>query len=296
MHNFLFESQEPGAHDGSSRNSSQPMTTEQEYSATTLEAVSDILSQPPSIATCHLGPHPTCCLFISWNGCIVLVYDGFPPPLVQAKIRIANNINAALLLKEANFGSKWPKTTLGAVNHGVDELSSKQFERLRDMCNRYSKQIIDEPASSDDISTSNNRIKVATLSIVEYQHRGLERLHGRIDIPLDDYSTIHSHGDVEKDIRNSNPSEEEQSRVNKVISEWDDVQTYLPKVNAPGSCFGSYRQDSRGCTCVAFIDSALPVRLRASLSEFRDALDKEFPGRYGWLDETSLHCTLRSLG
>ena len=49
-------------------------------------------------------------------------------------------------------------------------------------------------------------------------------------------------------------------------------------------------------TCVAFIDSALPVRLRASLSEFRDAVDKEFPGRYGWLDETSLHCTLRSLG
>ena len=48
--------------------------------------------------------------------------------------------------------------------------------------------------------------------------------------------------------------------------------------------------------CVAFIDSALPVRLRASLSEFRDAVDKEFPGRYGWLDETSLHCTLRSLG
>jgi hypothetical protein len=200
-----------------------------------------------------------------------------------------------LHLKEENFGSKWPKTTLGAVNDGADGLSPEQFRRLRNICNRYSKRIIEAPASSDNISTS-NRIKVATLSIVEYQQRGLERLHDRIDVPLD-HSTTQSHGDAEEeeDSSNSKPSEEEQSRVNSVISEWNELQTYLPKVNVPGSRIGSYRQESRGCTCVAFIDSTMPSHLRACLSEFRDAVDEEFPGRYGWLDETSLHCTLRSL-
>jgi hypothetical protein len=267
--------------------------------STTLETVSHILSQAPSIATCHLRPHPACCLFVSWNGCIVLVYDGFPPPLVQAKTRIADN-NAALHLTEENFGSKWPKTTLGAVNDGADDLSPEHFQRLRDICDRYSKRIIEAPASSDNVSKSNIIIEVATLSMVEYQQRGLERLYGRVDVPLDPYTSPHSHGDVkeeegEEDNINSKPAEEEQIRVNSVISEWNDVQTYLPRVNALGSRIGSYRQESRGCTCVAFIGSTLPTHLRACLSEFRDAVDEEFPGRYGWLDETSLHCTLRSL-
>ena len=269
--------------------------TAQKYSLTTLEVVSDILSQAPPIAACHLRPHPACCLFISWNGCIVLVYDGFPPPLVQAKMRIANNNDVMLRLKEENFGSKWPKTTLGAVNDGAgaDELSLEQFTRLRDICNRYSKQIIDTQVLSNNTST-NNGIKVGSLSIVEYQQRGLERLSMRINVPLDD-PTTNSCNDVDEDSSNSTPSEEEQSRVNRVISEWNDVQAYLPKVNAPGSRIGSYRQDFRGQTCVAFIDSTMPTYLRDVLSEFRHAVDEEFPGRYGWLDETSLHCTLRSL-
>eukprot|EP00986_Skeletonema_menzelii_P000947 scaffold266_cov76-Skeletonema_menzelii.AAC.12 len=271
--------------------------TVQENSPTTLNVVSDILSQAPSITACYLLPHPACCLFVSWNGCIVLVYDGFPPPLVQAKTRIENH-DTRLHLKEENFGSKWPKTTLGAVLDGADELSPEQFVTLKKICNKYSKQIRDAPVSSENI-LMRSEIKVATLSIVEYQQRGLERLCKRIDIPLDD-STTNSHDDdddddVKKDSINITPFKEEKSRVNSVISEWNDVQAYLPKVNAPGSRFGSYRQDSRGCTCVAFIDSSLPKHLRSLLSEFRDAVDEAFPERYGWLDETSLHCTLRSL-
>lgn len=266
-----------------SSNSLNKMTV-QDDSPTKMSAVSDILSQAPSIAACYLRPHPVCCLFISWNGCIVLVYDGFPPPLVQAKTRIASNNNAAL---HENFGSKWPKTTLGAVTDDADELSEEQFTRLKNICQRYSKQIIDASVSSRNMSRR-NEIKVTALSIVDYKQRGLERLNERIDLPLDDST-------MKEESVNSTPSEEEQSRVNIVISEWNDVQAYLPKVNAPGSRIGSYRQVSRGFTCVAFIDSSLPKHLRDVLSEFRGAVDEEFPGRYGWLDDTSLHCTLRSL-
>lgn len=198
----------------------------------------------------------------------MLVYDGFPPSFVQAKAKIASNNNnddGVLHLKEENFGSKWPKTTLGAVRDGVE---------VSDLCNQYSKRIV--PASSSSSSSSSeqlqnhttaesNRIKVATLSVVQYACRGLERLVKRIDITLDDSP----HDDVEED--NSKPSDEEQSRVNSVISEWNDAQAYLPRVNAPGSHIGSYRQDTRGNTCVAFIDSAMPSYLRKCLSEFRNA-------------------------
>ena len=227
----------------------------------------------------------------------MLVYDGFPPSLVQAKTKIASNNNnndgVMLHLKEENFGSKWPKTTLGAVNDGVDELTLEQFERLRDLCKQYSKRIItassSEQSSQKHATAESNRIKVATLSVVQYACRGLERLVKRIDITLDDSP----HDDVEED--NSKPSDEEQSRVNSVISEWNDAQTYLPRVNAPGSRIGSYRQDTRGNTCVAFIDSAMPSHLRQCLLEFRKAVNNKFSGRYVWLDESSLHCTLRSL-
>ena len=231
----------------------------------------------------------------------MLVYDGFPPSLVQAKTKIAsnnsNNDGVLLHLKEENFGSKWPKTTLGAVRDGADELTLEQFERLRGLCNQYSKQIITASSLSSSSSeqlqnhttAESSRIKVATLSAVQYECRGLERLVKRIDITLDDSP----HDDAEED--SSKPSDEEQSRVNSVISEWNDAQSYLPRVNAPGSHIGSYRQDTHGNTCVAFIDSAMPSHLRKCLSDFRNAVNDEFSGRYVWLDESSLHCTLRSL-
>ena len=281
---------------GSSPREREMMTVFHEQSPSTLNAVADILSQAPSIKACYLRPHPTCCIFVSWNGCIVLVFDGFPPPLVQAKTRIENN-SARLHLKEENFGSKWPKTTLGAVLDGADELSPEQFKTLKNICHKYSKKIIgDQPVSLDNGPASHG-IKIATLSLVEYRQRGLEGLCEQIDVSLDDFTTNnYSHSDdVKEDSITSTPSEEEKSRVNSVISEWNNEEAYLPKVNAPGSRINSYRQVCNGCSCVAFIHSTLPKHIRSLLSEFRDAVDQAFPGRYGWLDETSLHCTLRSL-
>ena len=192
-------------------------------SLTTLNVVSDILSQAPSIKACYLRPHPKCSLFVTWNGCIVFVYDGFPPPLVQAKTRIENNNNAALHLKEENFGSKWPKTTLGAVLDGADELSPEQFKALKNICHKYSKQIIRDELVSLDNGPASHGIKISTLSLVEYRQRGLESLCEQIDVSLDDSTTNYSHPDDDKeDIIHSTPSEEENCRLNGVISEWND--------------------------------------------------------------------------
>ena len=82
-----------------------------------------------------------------------------------------------------------------------------------------------------------------------------------------------------------------------VLGEWDDLEAYLPKVNAPGSRAPSYRAASpAGHTCVHFLGlPAAAPELAAELASFREAVDAALPGLYEWLDEASLHVTVRSL-
>jgi hypothetical protein len=104
------------------------------------------------------------------------------------------------------------------------------------------------------------------------------------------------------------------------------AEEYLSKVNQPGSRMNTYRQSIKaiieesktandsgsmnmnninGVTCVTFINDNdndshqhggnFPDRYRQILIDFRIAVDIEFPGRYAWFAEKSLHCTIRSL-
>ena len=95
-------------------------------------------------------------------------------------------------------------------------------------------------------------------------------------------------------VDDSEPSDAEQARVRGVLDEWSDLETYLPRVNAPGSRISSYREASpQGSTLVAFIGAS---ELREVVAPFRSAVDALLPGRYAWLDDASLHCTVRALG
>ena len=86
-----------------------------------------------------------------------------------------------------------------------------------------------------------------------------------------------------------------------VLDEWSDMQAYLERVNAPGSRIGSYREASpEGSTLVAFLGSGTgaagsPSEVGTLLSAFRSAVDALLPGRYSWLDDSSLHRTVRAL-
>jgi len=238
-----------------------------------IEYVTHALSAEPAIPLCTLQPHPKCCLFVAWNGVIVLVYKGFPRSLMLAKERLCTLLPG---LKDENFGSKWPKTTLAAVKDGTPDLTMTQFERLRDICGEYSSKI----------ANCNILINVERLSIVEYERRGLEKLAVRKDILL--------HKNRQLDL-NSSVSSNERKVVDNVVKEWSNLDTYLPKVNAPGSRISSYREASgRGSTCVAFLDP-LPNELWQCLTEFQKTLNDVFPERYVWLNDSSLHCTLRSI-
>ena len=203
--------------------------------------------------------------FVAWNGVLTLVYAGFPPVLAGIKARL----NEEDGLPPENFGSRWPKTTLAALRDDAPPLSLAELTRLRALCEEHASQL-------------SLRVPVSSLSFVAYDQRGLESVRERSDVAL---------GSAVDD---AEPSDAEQARVRGVLDEWSDLEAYLPRVNAPGSRIGSYRESSpQGSTLVAFIGAS---ELRELVALFRSAVDALLPGRYAWLDDTSLHCTVRALG
>mmetsp|Transcript_23062 Transcript_23062/g.34944 ORF Transcript_23062/g.34944 Transcript_23062/m.34944 type:complete len:216 (-) Transcript_23062:144-791(-) len=211
--------------------------------ADTLVHFSEVLQAQPLLSAEVLKPHPTCSLFVAWNGVLALVYEEFPSSLALAKDRL----NMSMPDKSENFGSKWPKTTLGALNDSIEGFTLDKISKLRDLCRKYLKEI----------ASANIRLQIGTLSVVQYDSRGLERLNERVDIALD------------REPEEASFVEEKQKNiVNSVVEEWDDLLDYLPKVNAAGSRISSYRDQSpSGSTCVAFL-GPLPEELCSQLDLF----------------------------
>ena len=203
--------------------------------------------------------------FVAWNGVLTLVYAGFPPVLAGIKARL----NEEDGLPPENFGSRWPKTTLAALHDDAPPLSLAELTSLRALCEEHASQL-------------SLRVPVSSLSFVSYDQRGLESVRERSDVALG------------SDVDYAEPSAAERARVRGVLDEWSDLETYLPRVNAPGSRIGSYRESSpAGQTLVAFVGTS---ELRELVAQFRSAVDALLPGRYAWLDDASLHCTVRALG
>ena len=212
--------------------------------------------------SCVLRPQT---YFVAWNGVLTLVYAGFPPMLAGIKARL----NEEDGLPPENFGSRWPKTTLAALHDDAPPLSLAELTSMRALCEEHASKL-------------SLRVPVSSLSFVSYDQRGLESGVTRSDVALG--STV---DDAE-------PSDAERERVRGVLDEWSDLETYLPRVNAPGSRIGSYRESSpAGRTLVAFVGT---FGLRELVAQFRSAVDALLPGRYAWLDDASLHCTVRALG
>lgn len=219
-------------------------------------------------------------LFVAWNGVLTLTYEGFPAGLVAVKQRL-NQAHEHLPqhLKPENFGSKWPKTTLAAMHDSAPPFTVERLRQLQVLCERHTSKI---PTSA---------VPVSKLSVVQYTARGLENPSSRLDIPLSPRSSPRE-AEHEAEL----PCEEERERVRQVLREWDDLDAYLGHVNAPGSRASSYREASPpGHTCVTFWGDAPLDGLRAWLHGLHQEVDRQFPGVYMWLDEASLHCTVRAL-
>ena len=256
-----------------------------------------------SACACKLSP---CGFFIAWNGVLTLVYSGFPPSLVALKAALSDSADCGLTPE--NFGSRWPKTTLGALADDAPMLTLSEFEALKALCERHG-------------TSGLQPLEVCELSIVTYVARGLEAVFApsKATVRLPPAHSSSAFG--------APPAEEHAAVVRSVLSEWDEPAAYLPRVNQPGSRIGSYRHTSpAGCTLVCFLASDQPDgappdgsppadgarrdgvsrgpnggsprgdhSLLGPIRAFRDDVEALLPGRYVWLAEESFHVTVRAL-
>lgn len=238
--------------------------------------LADCLAIASNTPHCELQPLS---LFVAWNGVLVLAYEGFPPPLQRLKAQLADRHPA---LSAEKSGSMWPKTTLAALSDDAPALTLEQLEKLRDLCAAHSTLIVQQAQP----------LRVERLAYLRYQQRSLEQTDETVAVPLaappPDAEALEA------------ATAEERARVSSVLGEWDDLEAYLPRVNAPGSRISSYREASAsGQTLAAFLSDAADAektyKLRELLAAFELAVGALLPGAYQWLDPASLHCTVRSL-
>jgi hypothetical protein len=75
---------------------------------------------------------------VAWDGVLTLAYRGFPRSLVDLKQHIGHHFPE---LPPENPGSKWPKTTLGALAEGAPPLTLAQLRTLKRVCDECSAEL-----------------------------------------------------------------------------------------------------------------------------------------------------------
>lgn len=202
--------------------------------------------------------------FISWNGVATLAYEGFTPSLLTIKKKIDAYVPG--LCKE-NPGTKWPKTTLGALRDDKI-LSWDDMLELRRICDTYNKKL------------KNLSFDIDALSIVLFHCRSLERRLSTQIVSLDDSYDFTPSPKVELDNVTQTMNQFAESRLIE----------YFPKIQQQGNRESHYRSP--------FIESALVYDLLTipePATEFKNEIDNALPGMYCWFEDGSLHMTVRAL-
>ncbi|HUU85166.1 MAG TPA: hypothetical protein VM243_16825 [Phycisphaerae bacterium] len=207
--------------------------------------------------------------FIAWCGVATLAYRGFSRVLSEIKQEIQEKIPG---IKHENPGSRWPKTTLGALRDDVT-LSWDDLDKLRRICDEL----------NGEIGEYDKPLDVAKLSIVVFQCRSLEKRLLTFPVPL---SGQHKHQDDE-------PSPEHLAQVQETMACFsrDRLLEYWPHVQREGNRESHYR--------TTHIESTLVFDLKATTMPYVDLfmrkVDAQLPGRYCWFGRESRHLTVRAL-
>ncbi|KAL7466427.1 hypothetical protein ACHAXS_006720, partial [Conticribra weissflogii] len=261
--------------------------------------------------------------FVSWNGVLVLLFQGFPLSLEQLKDSLNEECtNRVSGYKAENFGSKWAKVTLAALreknpsngndsdNSGcgagsfLEPLNLEKFQSLKSLCRQCSLpfSVSNNGARGDGqddaIESSSLEIPIKSISVVEYEWRSLEKVTRMAHFPI----TLSSNGNNKLQAM---VSTQQRQNSDSVLSEWDDEETYLGNVNAKGAPYRPSRPigddvddndpNPVGVTCVTFLDLKSCPLLWDCIEQLKIEIEKKFPGRYIWFDEESLHCTIRAM-
>lgn len=253
----------------------------------------------------YLSRHASPCVlspkafFVSWQGVVTLAYSGFPPQLAALKAQLSDAHGDAL--PKESPGSRWPKTSLGAVRDGK-RLTPEQLVALLRVCR-------EESAAAFEEAGGPSSIEVRDLSVLTYECRSLERVMGRERLRLLGGGGGANAADANAaPVDASPPSADEAARVASVLAEADDPD-YWFHASRDGGREGHYRGPAPGVTLVhelglgggggeeggAPAASSSRARLLAAVRRFRERVDAELPGLYAWFDEASLHVTVRAI-
>jgi hypothetical protein len=243
--------------------------------------------------------------FVSWQGVLVLAYRGFPPQLAALKAGLTAAHAAAGGLPNESPGSRWPKTSLGALRDGR-RLTPEQLAALLRACREVSEVFETEAAAADAAAaaaatTTTTSIEVRELSVITYECRSLERLISRARLPLQGGAGGRGNDAAAADADAAPPSAEEAARVATVLSEADDAN-YWFHASRDGGREAHYRAPAPGVTLVHELglgasseQQGTRQRLLDAVRRFRERVDAALPGMYVWFDDASLHVTVRAI-
>ncbi|KAK9903307.1 hypothetical protein WJX75_002515 [Coccomyxa subellipsoidea] len=226
-----------------------------------------------STAACVLRPHA---FFVSWQGVVTLAYRGFPPALVRLKQHLDRRHGS---LPKENPGSKWPKTSLGAVKDKC-RLDPQQLDSLLRICREET-----EILRGDELASHGFLVDRAAVAVFEC--RSLERLVS--------WQEVGFSGEVDESL----PEAEETERVDRIMAEAE-APDYWFAASRDGNRESHYRDDHLGVT-LAFglpletghIEAA--AQIGGLIDRFRQRVNAELPGMYAWFADNSLHVTLRAV-
>lgn len=209
--------------------------------------------------------------FVSWYGVLTLAYSGFTPSLMKIKNGIKINFPD---LKSENEGSKWPKTTLGALKDG-HKLTYEELVKIWKINQKFK---VEKKFESYEV-------KVEDISVALFGCRSLERIISNYKIEL-------------KDPLDKSPPSNEERKLVYIIAlfqfDYDYLKTYWKeKVSKPENRESYYRMKHIESTLVSFIKDN---RLKKLCNEFKGEVEKELGDmKYVWFSDESLHITIRAL-
>ena len=265
-------------------------------------SVHDVLHEEVSrTRTDHveIRPHR---LIVAWHGVLTLSFEAWPKELADIKRRIneAPEFQAAY----ENFGTRWPKLTLAAIDDDAPPLTLDRLRSLTSLCREFDAEL-------QQLGT----VLLSHVSIVMFASRSLDRCLCRVDYP---FAKEEQKEEMTRRRRSKDQEYDADSFeiVRKVVRETDDrhLEGYLAKVNADGHRWGRHYDTTwTEATIVCFLtnndveggdddveaDGSSPPRpvcqLLTLLASFQERVDAMLPGRYRWMPRKSLHLSLRSL-
>ncbi|BBO66922.1 hypothetical protein DSCA_08520 [Desulfosarcina alkanivorans] len=209
--------------------------------------------------------------FVSWHGVMTLAYEGFSQCVLDLKASLEAPFPS---MPTENEGSKWPKTTLGALNEGR-VLTLEELEQLNALCARHNDWFT---------TTQPMRLTIEALNYVHYDCRSLER------ISTDETMALRQNTPPEYE-----PPDVHRHAVDSVLNQFtrENLANYIDKVQEDGHREHHYRSDNRGASLIYQLPSE--SQLIDRINRFTTDIDVLLPGYYAWFHPQSYHVTIRSL-